>query len=340
MKPKHRKAQFFSNKGLFTNLCNFADLETRISALPDHERGSAFEVFAEAYFKTQALHQAQEVWPDSEVPQSIRHELGLPPTDMGIDGVFKTHDEKYHAYQVKYRTNRLALTWDELSTFMGLSDRSDKRVLFTNSNDISSVMDARTDFYSVKGNDLDRLDKSDFQAIENWLKSGSVIKEKKSPRPHQADAIDAISKELDVNDRATAIMACGTGKTLVALWVAEKKDAQTILVLLPSLALVRQTLHDWAKENRWNNFNYLCICSDTTVIKGEDEIILNQHELDFPVTTQKEVVEQFLQNQKFSRKIIFSTYQSCKIIPKDFSFDLGVFDEAHKTAGRRCWDWQ
>ena len=56
--------------------------------------------------------------------------------------------------------------------------------------------------------------------------------------------------------------------------------------------------------------------------------------MDFPVTTQKEVVEQFLQNQKFSRKIIFSTYQSCKIIPKGFSFDLGIFDEAHKTAGR------
>ena len=59
-KPKHRKAQSFSNKGLFTTLCSFADLESRISALPDHERGSAFEVFAEAYFKTQALHQAKK----------------------------------------------------------------------------------------------------------------------------------------------------------------------------------------------------------------------------------------------------------------------------------------
>ena len=99
-----------------------------------------------------------------------------------------------------------------------------------------------------------------------------MIKENYSPRPHQSDAIDAIVKELDVNNRATAIMACGTGKTLVALWVAEKKDAQTILVLLPSLALVRQTLHDWAKENRWDNFNYLCVCSDVTVIKGENKM--------------------------------------------------------------------
>jgi len=334
MKSKHKKAQFISDKGLFIDLNSFTDLENRIFELPQDERGCAFEVFAEAYFKTQALHQAQEVWPDSEIPQSVRNELGLPPTDMGIDGVFKTHDGKYHAYQVKYRTNRLALYWDELSTFMGLSDRSDKRVLFTNSNDISSVMDARTDFYSIKGNDLDRLDRSDFQAIENLLKTGSVMREKKSPRPHQLEATKDILNELKINARTTATMACATGKTLVALWAAEKRGAQTILVLLPSLALVRQTLHDWAKENNWDNFNYLCICSDKTVNQGEDEIILNQHDLDFAVTTDKTIVERFLKNQIFSRKIIFSTYQSCQIIPKGFTFDFGVFDEAHKTAGR------
>ena len=90
-----------------------------------------FEVFAEAYFKTQSLAQADEIWPDSALPQGIRNELGLPPMDMGIDGVFKTYDDKYHAYQVKYRTNRLGLSWEELSTFMGLSDQSDKRVRFT-----------------------------------------------------------------------------------------------------------------------------------------------------------------------------------------------------------------
>ena len=133
-------------------------------------------------------------------------------------------------------------------------------------------------------------------------------------------------------------MACGSGKTLVALWTAEKKDAQTILVLLPSLALVRQTLHDWAKENSWDDFNYLCVCSDATVIKGIDETVLCQHDLDFPVTTQREVVQQFLNNKNSSRKIIFSTYQSCQIVaqamPKGFAFDLAIFDEAHKTASR------
>ncbi len=338
MKPQHKKSHFFYTKGLFTALNSFSELENRISKLPIEERGDAFEVFAEAYFNTQKIHQAKEVWPDSVVPQTLRNQLGLPSTDKGIDGVFLSHNGQYHAYQVKYRSYRSNLAWEELSTFMGLSDKSDQRVLFTNSNDISSVMNARTDFYSIKRNDLDKLEQADFKAIENWFSSGLVLREKKSPLLHQSEAISDILEEFKANDRATVIMACGSGKTLVALWAAEKKDAHTILVLLPSLALVRQTLHDWAKENSWDDFNYLCVCSDATVIKGIDETVLRQHDLDFPVTTQREVVQQFLNNKNSSRKIIFSTYQSCQIVaeamPKGFVFDLAIFDEAHKTASR------
>ena len=337
-KQKHKKSHFFHAKGLFSDLNSFNELENRISKLPIEKRGDAFEVFAEAYFNTQKIHLAKEIWPDSEIPQSLRNQLGLPSTDKGIDGVFQSHDGQYHAYQVKYRTNRLNLTWEELSTFMGLSDKSDKRVLFTNSSDIPDLMNARIDFYSIKGNDLDKLEPADFKAIEGWFSSDIIIREKKSPFPHQSEAISDILEEFKASDRATAIMACGSGKTLVALWAAEKKDSQTILVLLPSLALVRQTLHDWAKENSWDDFNYLCVCSDATVIKGIDETVLHQHDLDFPVTTQREVVQQFFHNKNSSRKIIFSTYQSCKIVaeamPKSFVFDLAIFDEAHKTASR------
>lgn len=157
MSQKHKKSHFFYAKGLFSGLNNFNELENRISKLPQEEWGDTFEVFAEAYFNTQKIHQAKEVWPDSEVPQSLRNQLGLPSTDKGIDGVFQSHDGQYHAYQVKYRSYRSSLAWEGLSTFMGLSDKSDQRVLFTNSNDISSVMNARTDFYSIKGNDLDKL---------------------------------------------------------------------------------------------------------------------------------------------------------------------------------------
>jgi predicted helicase len=43
------------------------------------------------------------------------------------------------------------------------------------------------------------------------------------------------------------IMACGTGKTLAALFIKEKLAAQRTLVLVPSLSLslLAQTLCEW-----------------------------------------------------------------------------------------------
>jgi uncharacterized small protein (DUF1192 family) len=49
-KAKHFKAAAFVHSKLFAGLTSFAQLETRIAALPDEKaRGDAFEVFAEAY---------------------------------------------------------------------------------------------------------------------------------------------------------------------------------------------------------------------------------------------------------------------------------------------------
>jgi hypothetical protein len=47
---RHSKAGRFVQQRLFCDLSDFAQLETRIAALPDEKaRGDAFEVFAEAY---------------------------------------------------------------------------------------------------------------------------------------------------------------------------------------------------------------------------------------------------------------------------------------------------
>ncbi len=40
-------------------------------------------------------------------------------------------------------------------------------------------------------------------------------------------------------------MACGTGKTLTALFIHEKLAAERTLVLVPSLSLLAQTLREW-----------------------------------------------------------------------------------------------
>ncbi|MBC8554529.1 MAG: Helicase associated domain protein, partial [Candidatus Brocadiales bacterium] len=259
--------------------------------------------------------------------------------DMGVDGVYKTTSGTFNAYQAKFRTGRPSLTWREISTFMGLTDSVNQRVLFTNCNDMPSVINDRTGFHCIRGNDLDRLDKNDFETILKWLQSGDVEVERKTPLPHQADAIKDILNTLKDDDRATSLMACGTGKTLVALWVTERMDCQNILVLLPSLTLVRQTLHEWLRETEWQHLSYLCVCSDPTVASRElDGIKVNQSDLDFAVTTECNTVNQFLSQDPNGVKIVFSTYQSAHIVAEgmdnNYLFDLGIFDEAHKTAGR------
>lgn len=345
MTSRHSSASRLLNIGLFDNLNLFAELEARISALPGNkERGDAFEIFAEVYLATQKIAQAQEVWPFEAVPLEQRKLLSLDTgRDMGVDGTYLTVDGELRAYQVKFRSNRTALTWDELSTFMGLTDQVSQRVLITNCETLPALMQDRSGFIPIRGSDLDRLNTDDFAAMREWLHSGRITLSRKHPLPHQQEALEAIADGLQTNDRATVVMACGTGKSLVSLWAAEQRQCKTILVLVPSLALVRQLLHEWLRETAWERFTFMCVCSDPTVAKGADNLVVHQADLDFPVTTESAVVSRFLNKAFDGIRIVFSTYQSAHVVAEGMPvgedgmalpFDLAIFDEAHKTASR------
>ncbi len=340
-KAQHPKAASFVRQNLFAGVMTFAELEARVAALPDEQaRGDAFEVFAEAYLATQRKHDAANVWPLTAVPTQILQTLGLATKDYGVDGVFKTQLGHFNAYQVKFRTNRPAMTWRELSTFMGLADSPQirSRVLLTNCDELPSVLNERQGFFCIRGSDLDRLEADDFRAIEAWLADAAFIAPKKQPQPHQTEALDVLLPALEIHDRVSAIMACGTGKTLVALWVAERRQASRILVLVPSLALLRQVLHEWLRESSLPSLAYLCVCSDPTVKDGLDSIATAQSDLDFQVSTDAASVRDFLDEPFTGTKVVFSTYQSARVVGAALksgeAFDLAVFDEAHKTAGR------
>lgn len=345
MTSKHSSASRLLSTGIFDSLNSFADIEARVSALPSNkERGDAFEIFAEAYLATQKIAQAQQVWPFEAVPLEQRQALSLDTgRDMGVDGTYLTIDGELRAYQVKFRSNRTSLTWDELSTFMGLTDQVTQRVLFTNSESLPSLMQDRSGFVAIRGSDLDRLTAEDFEVMRQWLHSGQIKQIRKQPLPHQQEALTAIAKSLEVSDRATIVMACGTGKSLVSLWAAEQQNGKNILVLVPSLALVRQLLHEWLRETAWERFTFMCVCSDPTVAKGADALVVHQADLDFSVTTESAVVSQFLGKPFDGIKIVFSTYQSAQVVAAGLPvgadgvaqpFDLAIFDEAHKTASR------
>ena len=63
---------------------------------------------------------------------------------------------------------------------------------------------------------------------------------------HRREAIRDCANALASTDRGQLVMACGTGKTLVGPFLADRLAAQRVLVLVPSLSLLGQTLREWA----------------------------------------------------------------------------------------------
>lgn len=131
-------------------------------------------------------------------------------------------------------------------------------------------------------------------------------------------------------------MACGTGKTLAALFIKEKLDAERTLVLLPSLSLLKQTLREWT-ANETTGFEFQAVCSDDTVV-GDDVAIAHTSDLGVPVTTDPVKIAGFLRRRS-GRRVVFATYQSSPQVAEAFElgrvpgFDLVVADEAHRCAG-------
>ena len=93
------------------------------------------------------------------------------------------------------------------------------------------------------------------------------------------------------------------------------------------------------KETAWERPRFIAVCSDPTVVRGvEDALVVHQRDLDFPVTTDVGEVQEFLAATGDGVRIVFSTYQSAHVVGEASrrigAFDLAIFDEAHKTAGR------
>jgi predicted helicase len=180
---------------------------------------------------------------------------------------------------------------------------------------------------------------------------------KKTPMQHQLVAINAAHEHFKSNDRGKLIMACGTGKTFTSLKIAEKEtnNKGLVLFLVPSIALLGQTLREWSADAD-QPFNAVCICSDSGVSKkrtsNEDTDGFSVVDLALPASTDvKSILKQFDAVQQIKSSdltVVFSTYQSIEVIAEAQAallkkakntensfgiFDLIVCDEAHRTTG-------
>lgn len=165
------------------------------------------------------------------------------------------------------------------------------------------------------------------------------LQKKKTPRPHQDEAIALSEAGFKTADRGKLIMACGTGKTFTSLRLAERLTPKSgrILFLAPSISLVSQTLREWTAQAT-DPLHAFVVCSDAKVGKDDEEDI-KTHDLAYPATTDAKAlanVSKLLSTDR--RTVVFSTYQSIQVISDAQKmgfgeFDLIVCDEAHRTTG-------
>ena len=146
-------------------------------------------------------------------------------------------------------------------------------------------------------------------------------------------------------------MACGTGKTYTGLIVAESMVGRGgyVLVLVPSLALMTQTVTEWSNDASLKLRSY-AVCSDkqvgrygkNRVTKNErDEVQVDASDLVIPATTNGATLAQSAAELATDHMtVLFATYQSLNNIEIAQTehglpeFDLIICDEAHRTTGQ------
>ncbi|PYC77362.1 damage-inducible protein [Streptomyces tateyamensis] len=186
------------------------------------------------------------------------------------------------------------------------------------------------------------------------------LRRKKTPLPHQREAIDAVFEGFASRERGKLIMACGTGKTFTGLKTVERLAAEragrgegehtTVLFLVPSIALLSQTLREWSAETE-TPMRAFAVCSDVKVGKQQSAARQNQgfhgdnqdmatHDLALPATTDAPTLIKQMAGAKGEARltVVFSTYQSIPTINQAQKaglprFDLVLCDEAHRTTG-------
>jgi predicted helicase len=323
---------------------NWSDIYTHlINQRPDNlsNAGKAFEQLAKLYFQCEpsVRDEYKNVWLFNEVPPHIKKMLDLGHQDYGVDLVLEDHEGCLSVVQSKFKQDQNAsLSWskDKLTNLLADGDKADFIIIFTNASriDTHTLSKKQNKLRVFTLGDLIHISSETIQAMRQ--KKVPITQPKKQPKPYQAIAIDKTVEGLTHNDRGQLILPCGTGKTLISLWIHERLNPDYTLVLFPSLALLRQTKNEWA-ANRQQYVPYICVCSEKDIDKG-DSTQVRLYELSGNVSTDPMEIRAYLLKHK--QIIVFSTYQSLAAVAEaiqdtDIEFDLALCDEAHKTAGSK-----
>lgn len=321
----------------------------RDKAINDTELGNAFERLSKVFLENDATQTQQysQVWHYSDW---AKEQEGYTTKDIGIDLVAKLRDEDgYCAIQCKFYQSNHTISKADLDSFISASASADfTRLMLIDTSTQPIGKNAQSVFENLTQEYI-RIQLSELEESRidwsSYINEGTVrLHSKKELRDHQIKALTAVREGLMEDDRGKMIMACGTGKTFTSLRIAEELAGvgKTVLYMVPSLALMSQTVREW-KNDAKDDFIAFSACSDDKVGKkkaSDDQIEVNLNDLAFPATTDaRKLSEQIKHADKSKMTVVFSTYHSIDVISKSQyehelgDFDLIVCDEAHRTTG-------
>jgi len=345
--------------------------KVRDGSFSERDKGARFERLVASFLTTYPLYSGMfdKIWLWNEFPSN--KDFGVGAKDLGIDLVAKTKDGDYWAVQCKCYKEDDAIDKAAVETFLSTSGKSfydtedfGKKVRFTCRLWIDTTAKGfNREAEATIQNQTPEVKRLGYYALSeasvDWQKlyegsSGKKAAVKRyDPLPHQQTAISQTHEYLKNHDRGKLIMACGTGKTYTSLRIAEKetpKEGGLVLFLVPSIALLGQTLKEW-KSQCSKPIHAICICSDATVNRpNSDNVQMSVVDLAYPASTDKKNIARQVESARRRQKteggniVVFSTYQSIDVIidvqkkyhkekSDSFLFDLIVCDEAHRTTG-------
>lgn len=318
-------------------------LDEYATTAPDKRtKGFYFERLIRQFLATDPVYAAKydEVWLWQDWPGRDGK------SDTGIDLVAR---ERYSgelcAIQCKFFDPKHYLVKQDIDSFFTASGKHPftSRLIVSTTNKWSkhaqdALLDQQITTTRIGINELEEsgLDWSQYRFTDP---STLEQAEPKKLRTHQIEALGAVVQGFDEHDRGKLIMACGTGKTFTSLRIAERQVPRggSVLFLVPSIALLSQTLREWAAEAD-RPLRAFAICSDNKVGRNSEDFTLT--DLAFPATTNSVdlIAEVAKGTNSEGLTVFFSTYQSIDVVSaaQDSGlpeFDLIVCDEAHRTAG-------
>ena len=348
-------------KDIFITM-NFQTILTKHRELSfsKRDKGNRFERLMQGFLKTDPIYASQfkTVWLWDEFP--YKSQFG--GHDVGIDLVALTYDNEYWAIQCKCYQADASIDKSGVDSFLSTSSRDfvddeQGRIRFTYRLWISTTNKWSENAETALENQnppvirLSLLDLEsspvDWGKLDEGVFGSKARSGKKRIMSHQREALESVHTHFQTEDRGKLIMACGTGKTYTALKIAEHETEGKglILVLVPSISLMGQTLKEWYSDAEMP-INAVCICSDSSVSrkKKEDDNVDTSSVVDLalPASTDvKNILRQFehiRRNKNEGMTVVFSTYQSIDVISQaqkslDVVFDLIICDEAHRTTG-------